>query len=122
MAWATLKERGALHVDGDAAPRSARNVIVSGILINILNPKLTIFFFAFLPQFVDAGESYDIAAMLQLSAVFMLVTFVVFCAYGIFAALVRTHVVSRPHVMTWMRRLFAGSFVALSARLAVTNR
>ena len=122
MAWATLKERGALHVDGDAAPRSARNVIVSGILINILNPKLTIFFFAFLPQFVDAGEPYAFARMLQLSAVFMLVTFVVFCAYGMFAALVRTHVVSRPRVMTWMRRVFAGSFVALGARLAVTNR
>ena len=122
MAWATLKERGALHVDGDAAPRSARNVIVSRILINILNPKLTIFFFAFLPQFVDAGEPYAFARMLQLSAVFMLVTFVVFCAYGIFAVLVRTHVVSRPRVMTWMRRVFAGSFVALGARLAVTNR
>ncbi len=122
MAWATLKERGALHVDGDAAPRSARNVIVSGILINILNPKLTIFFFAFLPQFVDAGEPYALARMLQLSAIFMLVTFVVFCAYGMFAALVRTHVVSRPRVMTWMRRVFAGSFVALGARLAVTNR
>jgi threonine/homoserine/homoserine lactone efflux protein len=122
MAWATLKERGALHVDGDAAPRSARKVIVSGVLINILNPKLTIFFFAFLPQFVDAGEPYAFARMLQLSAVFMLVTFVVFCAYGIFAALVRTHVVSRPRVMTWTRRVFAGSFVALGARLAVTNR
>lgn len=122
MAWATLKERGALHVDGDAAPRSARSVIVSGILINILNPKLTIFFFAFLPQFVNAGEPYAVASMLQLSAIFMLVTFVVFCAYGMFAALVRTHVVSRPRVMTWMRRVFAGSFVALGARLAVTNR
>jgi threonine/homoserine/homoserine lactone efflux protein len=60
--------------------------------------------------------------MLELSAVFMLLTLTVFAAYGIFAAAVRSHVVSRPRVMTWLRRVFAGSFVALSARLALTER
>jgi threonine/homoserine/homoserine lactone efflux protein len=122
MAWSTVRERGALTVEEDGAPRSARNVIVSGVLINILNPKLTIFFFAFLPQFVDAGDSSTLLRMLELSAVFMLVTFVVFAVYGLFAAAVRRHVISRPRVMTWMRRVFAGSFVALGARLAFTSR
>jgi threonine/homoserine/homoserine lactone efflux protein len=122
MAWATRKEKGALAVEADAAPRSASTVILSGILINILNPKLTIFFFAFLPQFVSAGDPSTLLRMLQLSAVFMLLTFVIFAAYGIFAAAVRDHVVSRPRVMTWMRRVFAGSFVALGARLAVASR
>ncbi|MBA2277462.1 MAG: LysE family translocator [Chloroflexia bacterium] len=122
MAWATLREEGALAVKEEAAPRSAFQVIVSGILINILNPKLTIFFFAFLPQFVSTDEPRALPRMLELSAVFMLLTFVVFAAYGVFAASVRNHVVSRPRVMTWMRRVFAGSFVALSARLAVTER
>ena len=122
MAWSTLREKGALTVEEDAAPRSARKVIVSGVLINILNPKLTIFFFAFLPQFVSAGEASTVGRMLELSAVFMLVTFVVFAGYGLFAAAVRRHVVSRPAVMNWMRRVFAGSFVALSARLAFTTR
>ena len=122
MAWSTLREKGALTVEEDAAPRSARKVIVSGVLINILNPKLTIFFFAFLPQFVSAGEASTVGRMLELSAVFMLVTFVVFAGYGLFAAAVRRHVVSRPAVMNWMRRVFAGSFVALSARLAFTPR
>jgi threonine/homoserine/homoserine lactone efflux protein len=121
MAWATVRERGALVVQDDAAPRSASKVIVSGILINILNPKLTIFFFAFLPQFVSTTEAGAALHMLGLSAVFMLVTFVVFAAYGIFAASVRTHLVSRPRAMTWMRRVFGASFVALSARLAVTQ-
>ncbi len=86
------------------------------------NPKLTIFFFAFLPQFVSAGGTSTVADMLQLSAVFMLATFVVFVFYGVFAAAVRSHVVSRPRVMTWMRRTFAGAFVALGARLAVADR
>ena len=95
---------------------------MSGILINILNPKLTIFFFAFLPQFVGADEPGALLSMVELSAVFMLLTLVVFSVYGVFAGSVRSHVVSRPGVMRWMRRLFAGSFVALSARLAVTER
>jgi threonine/homoserine/homoserine lactone efflux protein len=122
LAWATLRERGALAVEAEAGPRSAVNVIVSGVLINILNPKLTIFFFAFLPQFVSTDSPGALLRMLELSAVFMLVTLVVFSAYGVFAAAVRNHVVSRPRVMAWMRRVFAGSFVALGARLAVTDR
>jgi threonine/homoserine/homoserine lactone efflux protein len=121
MAVATLREKGALTVEEDAAPRSVRKVIVSGVLINVLNPKLTIFFFAFLPQFVGGGGS-ALLHMVQLSAVFMLLTFAVFAAYGAFAAAVRRHVVSRPRVMTWMRRAFAGSFAALGARLAFTSR
>jgi threonine/homoserine/homoserine lactone efflux protein len=109
-------------VEEKAAPPTATKVIVSGILINLLNPKLTIFFFAFLPQFVSADQSGVFLRMLGLSVVFMVVTFVVFVIYGVFAASVRNHVVSRPRVMTWMRRVFAGSFVALSARLAFTAR
>ena len=120
MAWATIREKGALAVD-EAAPLSAMNVIVSGVLINVLNPKLTIFFFAFLPQFVSTDSPGALVRMLELSAVFMLVTLVVFAAYGVFAAAVRNHVVSRPRVMAWMRRVFAGSFVALGARLALTK-
>jgi len=122
MAWSTLRDKGALTVEEETAPPSVAKVISSGILINILNPKLTLFFFAFLPQFVSAHEPSASLRMLELSAVFMLLTFVVFVAYGVFAALVRKHVISRPRVMTWMRRVFAGSFVVLSARLALTDR
>jgi threonine/homoserine/homoserine lactone efflux protein len=122
MAWATLRENGALRVDEKAAPRSARQVIVSGVLINILNPKLSIFFFAFLPQFVSAGEPAALARMLELSAVFMAATFLVFAAYGVFAAAMRRHVISRPSVMAWMRRLFAGAFAALGLKLAFAER
>jgi threonine/homoserine/homoserine lactone efflux protein len=121
MAWSTLRDTGALTVE-DTAPLSAKKVILSGVLVNLLNPKLTIFFFAFLPQFVSADEQSVFLPMLALSAVFMLATFVVFVGYGVCAASVRNHVTSRPRVMTWMRRVFAGSFVALGARLALTSR
>ena len=122
MAWATVRDKAAIDVDRDAAPRPAGRVIVRGVLINLLNPKLTIFFFAFLPQFVDPGEPHVLRRMLALSGVFMLATFVVFAAYGVLAASVRSHVTSRPRVMTWLRRSFAGSFVALGAKLALTAR
>ena len=122
MAWSMWREHGALTVEEDAAPIPARKVLASGVLINILNPKLTIFFFAFLPQFVSAGDGGNVLQMMQLSAVFMLLTFVVFAVYGLCAAAVRQHVISRPGVMTWMRRVFAGSFVALGAKLAFTKQ
>lgn len=122
MAWSTLRDKGALTVDDDASPRSATKVIVSGVLMNILNPKLTIFFFAFLPQFVSPGEPHQVLRMTELSAVFVLLTFVVFVLYGVCAAAVRTHIISRPRVMDWLRRTFAGAFVALGASLAFADR
>jgi threonine/homoserine/homoserine lactone efflux protein len=122
MAWNTLREQGALRVETDVDPRSTQQVIVSAILVNILNPKLSIFFLAFLPQFVSANEPDTLSRMTGLSAVFMLQTFIVFVGYGLFAAAIRRHVISRPQVLTWMRRTFAAAFVALGARLALAER
>lgn len=122
MAWNALRERGALRVDSEVDAKSATQVIVSAILINILNPKLSIFFFAFLPQFVSTEETRPLARMLELSGVFMLMTLVVFVIYGLFAASVRDQIISRPRVLTWMRRTFAAAFAALGARLAFAER
>jgi threonine/homoserine/homoserine lactone efflux protein len=122
MAWQALRERGALRVDKEVDARSAIQVIVHAILINILNPKLSIFFFAFLPQFVSADEAHPLPRMLELSGVFMLMTFVVFAVYGLFAAAVRDQIISRPRILTWMRRTFAAAFAALGAKLALAER
>jgi threonine/homoserine/homoserine lactone efflux protein len=122
MAWNALREKGALRVDQEVDARSAVQVITSAILINILNPKLSIFFFAFLPQFVSAEEARPLARMLELSGVFMLMTLVVFVVYGLFAAAVRNQIISRPRVLTWMRRTFAAAFAALGAKLAFAER
>jgi threonine/homoserine/homoserine lactone efflux protein len=123
LAWSTLREKGSLAVeDEEDTPSSARKVITTAVLINLLNPKLTIFFFAFLPQFVSSDDPHGVLSMLALSSVFMLLTFAIFGLYGVFAAAVRDQVISRPRVMAWMRRLFAGSFVALGAKLALTRQ
>jgi threonine/homoserine/homoserine lactone efflux protein len=122
MAWNALKEHGALRVEREIGPRSAMKVTIEAVLINILNPKLSIFFFAFLPQFVTGDEPHPLAHMALLSAVFMALTFVVFVGYGLFASAIREHVISRPLVLTWMRRTFAAAFVALGVKLAFAER
>jgi threonine/homoserine/homoserine lactone efflux protein len=122
MAWQTLRQHGALSVDGRNDARPARRIIADGILINVLNPKLSIFFVAFLPQFIAPDAAAPLVRMLELSGVFMAMTFAIFAAYGVFAAAMRDHVVTRPRVMAWMRRSFAAAFVALGARLALTER
>jgi len=122
MAWQALRETGALAIKAEPSARSDRKVIVTAVLINILNPKLSIFFYAFLPQFIDAGEPHPLARLLELSAVFMLMTFVVFAAYGLFAAAIRDRVISRPKALAWLRRSFAAGFAALGAKLALAER
>lgn len=122
MAWQTLREHGALTVETTADPRSSLRVLIDGIAINVLNPKLSIFFVAFLPQFIATEEASPLARMLELSGVFMAMTFVVFALYGLFAAAMRDKVVGRPAVMAWLRRSFAAAFVALGAKLALTER
>ncbi|MGM5026440.1 LysE family translocator [Tardiphaga sp. 862_B3_N4_1] len=122
MAWKTLQEHSTLKVETDDSAQSALQVTTTAILINILNPKLSIFFLAFLPQFISADEAHPLSQMLLLSAVFMLMTFVVFALYGLFAASIRNHVITRPRVLIWMRRCFAGAFAALGAKLAFAER
>lgn len=119
LAWATWHEKGTLQLDQAPTNVSARSVILTGITVNLLNPKLTIFFFAFLPQFVDSGTPDATWQMLGLSAVFMAMTFVVFALYGLGAARVRDRVLRSKRILRRMRQVFAATFVALGARLAV---
>ncbi len=122
MAWATWRDQGALSLDARQEPVPVRQVIASGITLNLLNPKLTIFFFAFLPQFVPAGDPHSVTHMLALSGVFMLMTFVVFTIYGLLAAAARERVLRSPRVLARLRKAFAASFLALSGRLALESR
>jgi threonine/homoserine/homoserine lactone efflux protein len=122
LAWSAWREKGALAIKTEVDERSTRQVIVTAILINTLNPKLSIFFLAFLPQFIGPDEAHPVSRMLLLSGVFMAMTFVVFVAYGLCAASVRDRILSRPRILTWMRRTFASAFVILGAKLALADR
>ncbi len=122
MAWMSLREDGTLQVDAKLAPQSRRTIIAKAILLNLLNPKLPVFFLAFLPQFVRPSDPAPLAHMLELSAVFMALTFVVFSVYGLLAATMRDRVIARPRVMLLLRRSFAAAFVLLGLKLIATER
>jgi threonine/homoserine/homoserine lactone efflux protein len=120
MALQILREDGPLQISA-ASPQSPLRVIRQGVLINVLNPKLSIFFFAFLPQFIAASDPAPLRQMILLSLVFMAMTFAVFALYGLFAAQVRHHVADSPTFLRWMRRSFAAAFVGLGAKLALAR-
>ena len=121
MAWMIMQEDGALQVSERRTVTPYARIILNGILLNILNPKLTLFFLAFLPQFVPANAANPTLVMLWLSAIFMFLTFLVFVGYGIFAAAARAHIISRPKVLLWFRRSFAATFGLLGLKLALSE-
>jgi threonine/homoserine/homoserine lactone efflux protein len=121
MAWSVLREDGALDIRPTQDPRAALRIAVTGTLINVLNPKLSIFFLAFLPQFLPAGLAAPIPRMLLLGGIFMALTCAVFVAYGAFAARIGRHMAGRPSLVIWMRRAFAAAFVALGLRLLLAT-
>ncbi|WP_292898175.1 MULTISPECIES: LysE family translocator [unclassified Nitratireductor] len=122
MAWGALKENGMLNAEPDRSAIPHRAIIRRGFLINILNPKLSIFFLAFLPQFIPAESALPALDMAWLGFIFMAMTFVVFVLYGQMASLVRGRVLSSPTIMKWLRRSFAAAFAALGLRLALSAR
>ncbi|MGE8452040.1 MAG: LysE family translocator [Pseudomonadales bacterium] len=121
VAYATWRDRSAFAVDNSLPKASAMDLVVKAFLLNILNPKLTIFFLAFLPQFVEPGTSHPLGQLLQLSAVFMVMTFVVFIVYGLAAYAFRRLVIESAAVQRWLRYGFAAAFAGLGAKLAVSE-
>lgn len=122
MAWQMLRDSGTLRFDTVQTPKTAGRVIRDGIALNLLNPKLSIFFVAFLPQFIDARDPSPLLSMTGLSLVFVAVTFIVFAIYGLFAGAMRDQVAARPRVLAWLRRSFAAAFGGLAVKLALTER
>ncbi|MEZ9525128.1 LysE family translocator [Enterovibrio norvegicus] len=125
LAWQMWRSSNALSFDESQSEdnqKSLWRIAVRGCLVNILNPKLTIFFLAFLPQFVPASVANPGLNMLVLGAIFMAMTFVVFLAYGLLATSIRHLVIHSEKKMDWMQRIFAGSFAALGLKLALTER
>ena len=122
LAYATWKDKSGLGVVAAPSRSTAMGLIVRAFLLNILNPKLTIFFLAFLPQFVESGASSPLAQLLLLSAVFMAMTFAVFVVYGLLAHAFRRAVIQSPRVQSWLRRGFGTIFAGLGAQLALSDR
>ena len=117
LAWAMWRDTGAVSLRSGDEARSAGSIVARGAAINLLNPKLTVFFFAFLPQFSTATGD-----MLLLGGIFMAMTLAVFVVYGLLAGAVRERVVGSPALVQRLQRGFAGVFAVLGLRLAVQER
>ena len=122
VAYATWRDRSAFAVSDTPVVASARSLMLRGLLMNILNPKLTIFFLAFLPQFVAPGSTAPTVQMLVLSGVFMAMTLAVFVMYGLLANVFRRAVLESPRVQNWLRRSFSAAFAGLGLNLAFAQR
>ncbi len=122
MAWGILRDRSALDVAEDRRPASMFKTAYDGLLLNVLNPKLSLFFMAFLPQFVESGGLPVTLQMLILAGVFMALTLLIFIGYGACASLARNYVISQPAVMRWLKRCFAATFGILGLKLALADR
>ena len=122
VAYATWKNRSAFAVDGTVSNASGVAVVTKAFLLNILNPKLTIFFLAFLPQFIAPDASQPLLNLLILSGVFMAMTFVVFVVYGFVAHAFRRFVIESASVQNWLRLGFSAGFAGLGVKLALSER
>jgi threonine/homoserine/homoserine lactone efflux protein len=122
IAYATWQDKTAFAIDPMARKVTALRLVIRAMLLNVLNPKLTIFFLAFLPQFVNVESPSSLHQLLLLSGVFMAMTFAVFVVYGVMAHAFRTVVIESPVVQNWLRRSFAAAFAGLGANLALSER
>ena len=119
LAWQALRSGGALSVSAETRAQPGAAIARRGALINILNPKLSVFFLALLPPFLSGNPATATLEMSVLGAVFMAMTFGVFVLYGLFAARARDLLLGSATVMRWLNRGFAAIFVALAGRLAL---
>ncbi|GAA6165814.1 LysE family translocator [Pelagimonas sp. KU-00592-HH] len=119
LAWQALRAGGALSISAERGGERGLVIARRAALINILNPKLSVFFLALLPPFLSGNAATATMEMALLGGVFMAMTFAVFVLYGLFAAKARDLILSSARVMAWLNRGFAAIFVALAGRLAL---
>lgn len=121
LTYSTWKNRASFQVEGVRPAGSGMKLIGKAVLLNLLNPKLTVFFLAFLPQFIRPDAAQPIVQLILLSSVFMLMTFVIFVFYGCIAHTFRQFVIGSTRIQNALRHAFASAFAALALRLALTE-
>ncbi|MBG7610311.1 MAG: LysE family translocator [Anaerolineae bacterium] len=121
LAWSMWRDTGPLKLDVATKKMNAGKIALKGILINSLNPKLTLFFFAYLPLFIAPGTESATQQMIRLSVIFMLMTLVIFSLYGILSSAISKYLISSPKIMRWTQQCFALIFAGLAVKLALSK-
>lgn len=122
MGISMIREGGGLQLDAGDTAGSMGRVVQRAVLLNLLNPKLTVFFFAFLPQFLDSPPGLGDLRLVGLGAVFMVLTLAVFMAYAWTSAALRERVLRTPAILRWVRRSLGTLVLGFAAHLALTDR
>ncbi|MEO1107012.1 MAG: LysE family translocator [Pseudomonadota bacterium] len=122
LAWKAFTAAGAALDGGDVPEIPTRKLYLRGLIMNIANPKVTIFMLAFLPQFVDPLNGSLIGQFYQLGALMFLATVVVFGAVALAAGTLGSWLRGSPSVQLWMNRVSGVIFVALALKLATAER
>jgi threonine/homoserine/homoserine lactone efflux protein len=122
LAWSMWRDTGALRLDRPTQKANVPQIVLKGILLNILNPKLTLFFFAFLPLFLSPDAGSPTRQLIGLSAVFMGMTLVIFALYGVFASGISSYLLHSPKAIKRVQRSFAVIFAVLAVHLALSEQ
>jgi threonine/homoserine/homoserine lactone efflux protein len=122
LAWNMWREAGTLEINERKTGTSSLQIATKAIAINLLNPKLTIFFFAFLPLFVSKNALSPTTEMISLSAVFMVMTFIIFALYGILASGISTYLLNSSKVVKRFQQAFAAILAVFAVKLALSEK
>ena len=121
LAWNMWREAGTLEINKKNTGFSITQIVIKAIAINLLNPKLTIFFFAFLPLFVSKDSASPTLEMVTLSAVFMGMTFLIFALYGILASGISAYLINSSRAVKRLQQAFAAAIAIFAVKLALSE-
>ena len=121
LAWGMLRSTSTLEINEANNNISFMQIILKAIAINVLNPKLTLFFLSFLPQFIKSGGPNIKFQMILLSILFMSMTLIIFIMYGVLANKVRCWIKKSKTFMKRIQQVFAVIFAGLAVRLVMTE-
>jgi threonine/homoserine/homoserine lactone efflux protein len=122
MAIGLLRSKGSKATSVDAPPLPLHKIYAQGLLTNVLNPKVAIFFLAFVPQFIDAGAPNKALAFIILGCIFNVNGMLWCVSLSLFTAFAGARLKVSPRVSTWLNRVTGGLFIWLGIKLALSKQ